>query len=56
MTQIEARTMAHALELVIAAHRARLGDVALTAAESIARQEGATRDQVQQAVARGVSV
>ena len=48
------RTIAHALQLVIDAHRARLGDIALGATESLARQEGASRDQIADAVREGM--
>lgn len=47
-------TVVQAIELVVRAHRAKLPESALGAAEGLARQEGATRLQVQQAVARGV--
>jgi hypothetical protein len=46
--------MVQAIELVVAAHRAKLPEVSLGAAEGLARQEGATREQLLRAVARGV--
>ena len=52
---VKASTLAHALDLVTAAHKAKLSDTSLGVCETIARTEGASRDQVQQAVARGVS-
>jgi hypothetical protein len=47
-------TMVHAIELVVAAHRAKLSEASLMTAEKIARDVGATREQLQRAVARGV--
>lgn len=50
----KAETIVHALELVTAAHKARLSEPSLMAAEKIAREEGASRAQLQLAVARGL--
>lgn len=52
----KAETIVHALDLVTKAHQARLSEPALIVAEKIARDEGASRAQVQLAVARGVQV
>ncbi len=53
---MKAETIAHALDLVTAAHKAKLSDTALGVAETIARTEGASRDEVARAIARGLQV
>ena len=49
-------TIVHALDLVVAAYKAKLPDVSLGVCEKIARTEGATLADVQRAVARGLQV
>lgn len=47
-------TIVHALNLVASAHRARLSEATRSVAEKIARQEGATREDLDRAIARGM--